>query len=220
MVDEKVVDERNINENNPADQEQKQDEKQELINDELADLSVKAMIQALIFVNGEPLSKKTILETTGRELKEIDDAITELEEEFSASDSALKLVKLKQSGEEVFQIRTKPEFSPLISKLKAGKPRRLTKPALETLSIIAYRQPIVKSDIDKIRGVDSAPTIKTLLDKKLISIIGHQASVGQPALYSTTDEFLSLFSLESISDLPTLRELKDIESEPGELPLQ
>jgi segregation and condensation protein B len=193
---------------------------EEVAQEEMPDVPLKAMIQALLFINGEPLSKKRILEVTSKEEEEVDGVIAQMEEEYATTDSGIKLVKFKQSGEEVYQIRTKAELAPLLSKLKAGKPRRLTKPALETLSIIAYRQPIVKSDIDKIRGVDSAPTIKTLLDRKLITIIGHQASVGQPALYATTDEFLSLFSLESISDLPTLRELKDIESEPGELPLQ
>jgi segregation and condensation protein B len=96
------------------------------------------------------------------------------------------------------------------------KPRRLSQAALETLAVIAYQQPVVKSEIDKIRGVDVAPTIKTLLERKLVKILGYQASVGQPALYGTTEDFLSIFGLSSLAELPTLRDLKALVREPGE----
>jgi segregation and condensation protein B len=92
----------------------------------------------------------------------------------------------------------------------------LSAAALETLAIVAYRQPIVRSDVEKIRGVDCTPTIKTLLERGLIKILGHQASVGQPALYGTTEEFLKLFGLNSLSELPTLRDLQELERDPGE----
>ena len=91
-------------------------------------------------------------------------------------------------------------------------------PALETLAVIAYRQPIVRSDMEKIRGVDVTPTLKTLLDRRLIRIVGHQETVGQPALYGTTDDFLKVFGLSSLSQLPTLRDLKELDSDPGEIP--
>lgn len=187
---------------------------------EIQKLNLRSMIEAMLFVNSEPLTIKRIVEITERTKEEVDRLIKEMKDSYLEENSGLQLVEIKQGGEQAIQIRSKAELAVVLTKLKAGRPRRLSKPALETLSIIAYRQPIVKSDIDKIRGVDSAPTVKTLLDRKLISIIGHQASVGQPALYSTTDEFLSIFGLKNISDLPTLRELNEIESEPGELPLQ
>ena len=100
--------------------------------------------------------------------------------------------------------------------LKASAPKRLSNPALETVSIIAYRQPIVKSDIERIRGVDATPTLKTLIERDLVKIVGHQPSVGQPALYGTTDGFLKLFGLKSLSDLPTLRDLEELQRDPGE----
>ncbi|MCL4138253.1 UNVERIFIED_CONTAM: hypothetical protein GTU68_066937 [Idotea baltica] len=178
------------------------------------------MIEGMLFVNSEPLTIKRISEITERTLEEVEVAMSEIRDGYLEETSGLQLVEIKQGGEQALQIRSKAELAIVLTKLKAGRPRRLSKPSLETLSIVAYRQPIVKSDIDKIRGVDSAPTVKTLLDRKLISIIGHQASVGQPALYATTDEFLSIFGLKNIADLPTLRELNEIESEPGELPLQ
>ena len=96
------------------------------------------------------------------------------------------------------------------------KPRKLSQAALETLAVVAYQQPVVKSEIDKIRGVDVAPTIKTLLERKLIKILGYQASVGQPALYGTTEDFLSIFGLNALSELPSLRDLKALVKEPGE----
>jgi segregation and condensation protein B len=98
----------------------------------------------------------------------------------------------------------------------AVRPRRLSQAALETLSVIAYQQPVVKSEIDKIRGVDVAPTIKTLLERNLVKIIGYQASVGQPALYGTTEDFLKVFGLSSLAALPAMRDLKALAKEPGE----
>ena len=81
---------------------------------------------------------------------------------------------------------------------------------------MAYRQPIVKSDIEKLRGVDATPTLKTLLERNLIRIAGHLPTVGQPALYGTGEEFLKVFGISSLSELPTLRDLKDLE-DPGEV---
>jgi segregation and condensation protein B len=98
----------------------------------------------------------------------------------------------------------------------AVRPRKLSQAALETLAVVAYQQPVVKSEIDKIRGVDVAPTIKTLLERKLVKIIGYQASVGQPALYGTTEEFLQVFGLPALSALPSIQDLKALVREPGE----
>ena len=108
-------------------------------------------------------------------------------------------------------------MQPYLTALRAAKPKKLSTQALETLAIVAYRQPIVKSDVEVIRGVDATPTIKTLLDRKLIKIVGYQDSVGHPALYGTTERFLELFGLESLRELPNLRELEAIEGDPGEI---
>ena len=114
------------------------------------------------------------------------------------------------------QLRTKAIYAEYVRNLIAVKPRKLSQAALETLAVIAYQQPVVKSEVDKIRGVDVAPTIKTLLERKLVKILGYQASVGQPALYGTTEDFLSIFGLTSLSELPSLRDLKALVKEPGE----
>jgi segregation and condensation protein B len=84
------------------------------------------------------------------------------------------------------------------------------------LAVVAYQQPVVKSEIDKIRGVDVAPTLKTLIDRNLVKILGYQASVGQPALYGTTENFLQVFGLPSLSSLPAIQDLKALIKEPGE----
>ncbi len=82
---------------------------------------------------------------------------------------------------------------------------------METLAIVAYRQPIVRSDVEKIRGVDATPTLKTLIDRGFIKIVGHQETIGQPALYGTTQQFLEVFGLSSLAELPTLRDLQQLE---------
>ena len=94
--------------------------------------------------------------------------------------------------------------------------KRLSKAAAETLAIVAYRQPVQKAEIEAIRGVDAIQTVKTLLDAKLIRIVGRDTTPGTPALYGTTDVFLEKFGLADLSELPSVRELKELESEPDE----
>jgi len=108
-----------------------------------------------------------------------------------------------------FQFRTRSDLSTWIKKLK-GIRSLLTLTSLETLAIIAYRQPIVKSEIDKIRGVDAGGTIKKLLEKKLIRIMGRKDVPGKPIIYGTTKKFLEVYNLQDLSDLPTLQELKEL----------
>ena len=146
------------------------------------------------------------------EITEIEACVTEITKRHAIAESGFELVKIGDG----FHFRTKPLFGGFIRELKATKPKKLSPAALETLAIIAYRQPIVRSDIEKIRGVDVSPTIKTLLERNLIKISGHQATVGQPALYATDEEFLKIFGLSSLQELPSLRDLKELEKEPGE----
>jgi segregation and condensation protein B len=131
---------------------------------------------------------------------------------YAEDSRGLELVLVAQK----LQLRTKALYAEHVRQLIAVKPRKLSQAALETLAVIAYQQPVVKSEVDKIRGVDVAPTIKTLLERKLIKILGYQASVGQPALYGTTEDFLSIFGLNTLSELPSLRDLKALVKEPGE----
>jgi len=170
------------------------------------------LVEALLLAHGEPLSItriQGILECSKSELLSL---VERLQNSCSIEARGVEVIVL---GDRL-QLRTKPAFADFVRDLLAVKPRRLSQAALETLSVIAYRQPVVKSEIDKIRGVDVAPTIKTLVERQLIKILGYQASVGQPALYGTTDEFLKVFGLGSLSDLPAMHDLKVLAKEPGE----
>lgn len=171
------------------------------------------LIQALLFAASEPLSVKNLSDVTSLAEDKIEILLSSLIDRTDRPDSGFEVVKV--AGK--FQLRTKPTYGSFIRELRAEKPRRLSNAALETLAIIAYRQPVVKSDIEKIRGVDTTPTLKTLMERELIRIVGHQSTAGQPALYGTTEEFLKIFGLSSLSELPTLRDLALFEREPGEL---
>ena len=192
----------------PAAEEESPEDEEE----QLSEAETVALIEALIFANGNLVSLSRLKEVSGLKSSQITDAIETIEMKFEHEESGIELVTVGSK----YQFRTKGLYSTYIRQLNASKPRKLSRAALETLAIIAYRQPIVKSDVEKIRGVDASPTLKTLLDKRLIKIVGHQASVGQPALYGTTDEFLNIFGMQSLKELPSLRDVKDFENEPGE----
>jgi segregation and condensation protein B len=116
-----------------------------------------------------------------------------------------------------YHLVTRPECSPWIKRLEKVKSGlRLSKPALETLAIIAYKQPVIRAEIEQIRGVDSMGVIKTLLERHLIKINGRRDAVGRPIVYGTTKDFLMNFGLKSLSELPTLRDFQEIAKSEGE----
>jgi len=176
-------------------------------------LENQSIIEAILFSSGDALSIEKIAEVTTLKTEEVEKTLTQIQQSLEKSDSSFELKKINSK----YQYRTKSQYAPFILALKTKKPKKLSKPALETLSIVAYRQPIVKSDIEKIRGVDVSPTLKTLLERKIIKIIGHSANVGQPALYGTSDEFLNIFGLDSLEELPNLRDIRSFEKEVGEV---
>jgi segregation and condensation protein B len=123
---------------------------------------------------------------------------------------------------EGFQFRTRPEFGEWVRKLKKAKTTALSQPSLETLAIVAYRQPVVRTDVERIRGVDSGGVLRTLLEKKLIKIIGKKDVPGKPIVYGTSKRFLEVFGLKDLSELPTLKDLDSLgpPSMEGVLPLE
>lgn len=179
----------------------------------MEDVEIKKILEALLFVSGEPLSVdrvKNVLEEIDR--GKIRNMFWELQHEYEMRPSGLKIAEVAGG----FQIITRPELAVWIKKLrKVKQSSKLSKPSLETLAIVAYKQPIVKSEVEEIRGVDSSGVLKGLLDKRLIKIIGRKDVPGKPILYSTTKEFLQYFGLRDIADLPTLREFSDLEVEEG-----
>jgi segregation and condensation protein B len=171
-----------------------------------------ALVEAVLFVHGSPIGVQQLCDVSGFAEEDVLQAIDELKMILVERNSGVELLAVAEG----FQIRTKAQFSSVIRELKSSRPRKLSAAALETLAIVAYRQPVVKSDIEAIRGVDTAPTLKTLLDRKLIRIVGYQATIGQPTLYGTTDEFLEVFGLGSLSALPSLRDLKAMKETPAD----
>lgn len=175
------------------------------------DTAITAILEALLFVAGEPLSidrMKEILEGVDR--GKIKSSLYKLQEEYKLRDSGLTIVEVAGG----FQIVTRLEVGEYVKKLRKIKyATRLSKPSLETLAIIAYKQPIVKTEIEEIRGVDSTGVIKGLLNKRLIRIVGRKDEPGRPILYGTTKEFLHYFGLRDLSDLPTLKELEALVEE-------
>jgi len=112
-----------------------------------------------------------------------------------------------------YQFRTRPDISAWIRKIKGVKPGSLSPAAMETLAVIAYRQPVLKADIDRVRGVDVSGALKGLLEKKLIKMLGRKDVPGRPMMYGTSREFLEIFNLKDLGELPTLRELKELQEE-------
>lgn len=172
---------------------------------------IQAHIEALIFVAEQPLSFKDIQEClvrlVGLELgkEEIESHLEVLIQKYHEGDYAFEIVPIAGG----YQFLTKPAYQPTVSEfLKSKLNKRLSTNSLETLAIIAYRQPISKPDIERIRGVNCDYTIQKLLEKELIAIIGRSEEVGKPLLYGTSQFFMNYFGINAVSDLPKLKDLE------------
>jgi segregation and condensation protein B len=165
----------------------------------------KLVIESLLFVGDEPLSIRKIKQVV-EELDEstIRQILAELRQEYDLSGRAMQLIEIANG----YQLTTRPKYASWVTKLVQSAVKfRLTKAALETLTIIAYRQPVLRAEIEQIRGVDSGGVIQTLLEKKLIRVTGRKEVVGRPLLYGTTQEFLDQFGLKNLGDLPMIEEV-------------
>ncbi|MEK7243126.1 MAG: SMC-Scp complex subunit ScpB [Thermodesulfobacteriota bacterium] len=169
-----------------------------------------AIIEALLFASEAPLTVERIVETlSDTEKKEIVSLLEGLIREYDARGGVICLREVAGG----FQFRTRTDLSPWVRKLKVGRPALLSPAALETLAVVAYRQPLVKAEIDRIRGVDASGALKGLLEKKLVRIVGRKDVPGKPIIYGTTRKFLEVFNLKDLSELPTLRELRDLQGQ-------
>ncbi|MFI5303723.1 MAG: SMC-Scp complex subunit ScpB [Nitrospiria bacterium] len=167
---------------------------------------LKQIIESLLFVATEPLPIEKIKDVTGAEKKSILMALQEIKEHYRSENHGLQIVEIAGG----FQMVTLSENSPWIKKFLTVKTTgRLSKPGLETLAIIAYKQPIIRTEMETIRGVDCGGVIKTLLERRLVKIVGRKELPGKPMLYGTTREFLEYFGLNNLSELPTLKEFKE-----------
>ncbi len=174
--------------------------------------NMKAIIEALILASEAPLGLEKICAVLPElEKGEARKILEELMAEYNERAGGICLQEVAGG----FQFRTRPEWSQWIKKLKGTKPPSLSASALETLAIVAYRQPLVKSEIESIRGVDAGHALKVLLEKKLLRIVGRKDVPGKPIIYGTTKKFLEVFNLKDLAELPTMRELKEL-NEPAE----
>ena len=167
---------------------------------------LNSIIECLLFFSDKPLSIDKLTEIIEADnCDEIKGAVEELEKEYELRNSGLQVVNIAEGH----QICTRSEFSSWVRKLhKSQTTFQLSLPALETLSIIAYKQPATRGEIEKIRGVDASCVLRTLLEKKLIRISGRKKVPGRPILYGTTEEFLRYFGLRDLSEIPSLEEIK------------
>jgi segregation and condensation protein B len=182
------------------------------------DVEIKAVIESLIFVSESPLSLDRIKEVLGEvSRKDLQRYLSELVGDYEHAQRSFNLVEVAEG----FQFRTRPQYAEWIKKLKKTKPLALSQPALETLAIVAYRQPVVRADVEKIRGVDSGGVLRTLLERKLIRILGKKDIPGRPLVYGTSKQFLEVFGLKDLSSLPTLKDVEGLGPPPSEelLPL-
>jgi len=181
----------------------------------MEDQEARPILEALFFVSPEPVSMDRLQEVMeGMAGPRLQALVKTIAEEYEQNGHGLQLVEVAGG----YQITTKPECAPWLRRLEEIRTAsRLSKPALETLAIIAYKQPITRPEIEDIRGVDTAGVIKTLLERRLIKISGRREAAGRPLLYGTTKEFLGYFGLRDLSGLPSLKEFKEVaqtEAEP------
>jgi len=174
---------------------------------------LKGILEAILFVSGEPLSVDRMLGVVeGVSRAELVSALQALQADYAVEGRGLQLVEVAGG----FQIATRPDCAPWIKRLERVKESaRLSRSAMETLAIVAYKQPVVRAEIEQIRGVDSAAVLKTLLERRLVRIVGRKDAPGRPIMYGTTRQFRQAFGLKDLSNQPALRDIKELqEAEP------
>lgn len=173
----------------------------------------RTVIESILFVADRPLSVDQLFEASGIDREKIVAQLQKLQGQHREGISGIVLHEVGGG----WQFRTSPDSADFVKRFLKVKPQRLTRAAVETLAIIAYRQPVTRPEVEDIRGVDSGAVIKALLDRRLIKILGKKEEVGRPILYGTTREFLEFFALKDLSSLPTLREFHELTEEHQEI---
>ncbi len=169
-------------------------------------LELTPLVEALIFAADGPIKLERMAEVLDLPVEKILSAIEALEADYAEHPRGFFLQEVSGG----YQLRTRPEYADDLRKLGSSRPFKFSRPALESLAIIAYRQPVTRSEVEYLRGVDSGSVLKTLLEKRLVRILGKKDVPGKPMIYGTTREFLELFGLADLSALPTLREFSEL----------
>jgi segregation and condensation protein B len=167
--------------------------------------TVESVVEAVLFASDEPLTPARLSEIVGTNVRQLRKHIDDLNEKYKANNNAFRIEQIAGG----YQMLTLSEYNHWLKKLvRARDDGKLSQPALETLAIIAYKQPIIRADIEAIRGVAAGEMIRNLMYKGLVKITGRAEVVGRPMLYGTTKKFLEVFGLNTIKDLPKAEELK------------
>ncbi len=167
----------------------------------------KKIVEALVLGSREPISASRIAEIVPRCTPSgVKELVKELELEYQRQDRAFELWEVGGG----FQIRTRSEYASYVRQLQREHSFRLSRAALETLAVVAYRQPVTRAEIENVRGVDVGAVIRSLVERKLVRIAGHREVPGRPLLYATTKRFLEVFGFSRLEDLPTLREIDEL----------
>ena len=185
---------------------------------EIAERELKAILESMLFVSPEPLSVTRLVAVLGDVTKaEVERVLRSLGDDLEQEGRGIRLAEVAGG----YRLVTKQEYAPWIKRLdKAKSAAKLSRSALESLAIIAYKQPIVRSEIEEIRGVETSGVVRTLLERKLVRIVGRKEVPGRPIMYGSTKFFLEHFGLNDLSQLPPLREFKELgESEQSLLPM-
>lgn len=168
---------------------------------------LRGLVEALVFASDSPISARDVARHASAPVKKVREVLAQLHQEYQARGIHLDEV----AGGWTF--RTSVQYAPFVRDLTKQKPVKLTRAQVESLAIIAYRQPITRPEIDEVRGVDSGPVLKVLLERDLVRILGKRDEPGRPLIYGTTATFLEFFGLRSLKDLPTLREFTELTDE-------
>ncbi len=180
---------------------------------------LKAILEAVLFVSSEPVPVARLTSILGKISKaEVVQTLTMLAHDLDQDGRGIQLVQVAGG----YRLVTKQEYGPWLKRMdKAKVAQKLSRSALESLAIIAYKQPLVRSEIEEIRGVETSGVLRTLLERKLVRIVGRKEVPGRPIMYGTTKFFLEHFGLQDLSQLPPLREFKELgESEQALLPIE
>lgn len=171
-------------------------------------LELMSLIEAIIFASDQPINSEKLAKIVNLEKEKVEEIVEELIAYYSHN--VVRGIEIAEVAGGYF-FRTKTIHAPYIKKIVLGKEAQLSRSAMETLSVIAFKQPITRAEIEYLRGVDSSNAIRTLLEKKLIKIVGKKDVPGKPHVYGTTKEFLKSFGLKDLSQLPNLKEIKELE---------
>ena len=176
-----------------------------------------AVVEAVLFASDRPLTTSAIRSALNVEMSgAIEGALGALRQSMEARGAGIELVEVGKG----WQLRTLQRAAPYVARALGARPVRLSRPAVETLAIVAYRQPVTRNEVENLRGVDCGGVLRSLVSRELVKTVGRTQDPGRPLLYGTTPGFLEFFGLYDLSDLPTLRDLREMQADdPGEGPV-